>query len=196
MSEQNPGIGGESLFDNLPKDLANGATPFDIRQMFDGTVFNGSNGIRVVFGDAGDMLGIDSVNLHTGQRAPSFRVGETGGFKGEGGFYGESTVMGKRLKAIVAEAKSDWQMWKETEGEHPGVDFRTWKADRVKAMAGEVVRLSGEDQANQQTHSRTRQNFHDFFIKLERDGKVPEEDLVHLQQSKDWEAQGLVKPLE
>lgn len=51
--------------------------------------------------------------------------------------------MGKRLNAIISEAKSDWQMWKETENEHPGVDFRTWKSDRVKAMAQEHEELMG-----------------------------------------------------
>ena len=147
MTEQKPGLGGDSLFDNLPNGVQEGINAHTIRQMFDGTVFNGSNGVRVEFDQTGEVMGIDSVNLFTGQRAPSFRYGKTGGFSGEGGFYGESTVMGKRLTAIVSEAKSDWQMWKETEGEHPGVDFRTWKADRVKSMAQEYEDLTGGGRA-------------------------------------------------
>lgn len=49
-------------------------------------MFNGSNGVRVEFDQNGEVMGIDSINLFTGQRAPSFRYGQTGGFVGEGGF--------------------------------------------------------------------------------------------------------------
>ena len=142
MSGTNPELGSK-LFDRLPK----GVDSFSARQMFDGTVFNGINGVRVNFDDEGNVSTIGSTNILTGERSPSFRFGENGGFKGEGGFYGESTEMGRRLTAIVTEAKTDWQMWKEMEGEHPGIDFRTWKADRVKAMASEAERILASNNA-------------------------------------------------
>lgn len=195
MTEHKPGLGGEGLFDNLPKGVKDGLTAHTIRQMFDGTVFNGSNGVRVEFDQNGEVMGIDSVNLFTGQRAPSFQYGETGGFKGEGGFYGESTVMGKRLTSIVNEAKSDWQMWKETESEHPGVDFRTWKADRIKAMAQEHENLTGGAEHKAQ-YSATMQRHHDHYAQLEREGLLTEEDRLNFELAKRREQDGLVKPLE
>jgi len=109
-----------------------------------------------------------------------------------------STVMGKRLDAIIAETKNDWQLWKETEAQHPGVDFRTWKADRTKAMAAEHDRFqqeAGGGSNPKQTYSEAMQRHHDYYVNLEREGKLSEEDRANLELARQREKEGLVKPL-
>jgi hypothetical protein len=188
--------GGPQIFDVLPK-----GTKFqsqEVRQRFDGTVFNGSNAVQVEFNDQGGVTQIRSVDLFSGGESAPFMRGRTGGWRGEGGFYGESTVMGKRLDAIIAETKNDWQLWKETEAQHPGVDFRTWKADRTEAMAAEHDRFqqeAGGGSNPKQTYSEAMQRHHDYYVNLEREGKLSEEDRANLELARQREKEGLVKPL-
>ncbi|NMB56771.1 hypothetical protein GYA19_02430 [Candidatus Beckwithbacteria bacterium] len=142
MEKQPTSTGGARFFDEPIKDAA--LSSESLHREYDGTVFNGINAVQVQLDDQGEVVRIDSFFTSTGKKSVPFVRGETGGWKGEGGFYGDSTVMGQRLDAVVKATKADWQMWKETETQHPGVDFRTWKAQRVDAMAEEYRRLKGE----------------------------------------------------
>lgn len=119
-------------------------TPEILRRDFDGTVFNGINAVRVEFDENGEVLGINSFRTLDGSVKKPFVRSENGGWCGEEGFYGDSSVLGKRLNAIVTYTKDEWKLWKETEGEHPGVDFRRWKAQQIDAMAKEYERLQSE----------------------------------------------------
>lgn len=108
---------------------------------YDGTVFNGSNAIQLVLDEQGEVKHILSFSTSTGEPSVPFVRGKTGGWRGEGGFYGDSTDMGKKLASITASVKEDWKLWKETEAQHQGVGFRTWKAQHVDAMAEEYKNL-------------------------------------------------------
>ncbi|MCL4366699.1 hypothetical protein M1563_00825 [Patescibacteria group bacterium] len=114
------------LYDPIPKDLS--ITPQLLREQYDGTVFNGEVALRVEFDEQGEVLEIKCFNLFDNEYSVPFTPGRTGGWRGEGGFYGESTVLGTRLNAVVTATQVEWRQWQETAEQHPGIDFRTWKA--------------------------------------------------------------------
>ena len=111
---------------------------------YDGTVFNGLNAVRVALDEQGEVVRVDSFFTSSGEPSAPFVRGKTGGWQGEGGFYGDPTDMGKKLASVVTSVKEDWKLWKKTEAQHQGVDFRTWKAQHVDAMAEEYKHLTNE----------------------------------------------------
>ncbi len=93
---------------------------------------------------------------------------------------------------------NDWQSWKDTEAEHPGINFETWKANRAKAMVIEYNRLrqeTGKGSKPTQVFSEATQRHHDYYVKLEHDGNLPKEDVANLDLARQREKAGLVHPL-
>jgi hypothetical protein len=46
-----------------------------------------------------------------------------------------------------------------------------------------------------QTYSEAMQRHHDYYVNLEREGKLSEEDRANLELARQREKEGLVKPL-
>lgn len=128
------------LFDTTPIKTVNQQ---ELRENYDGTVFNGMNAVQVEFDGNGNVLKIKSFYAYNNLEQPSFKRYKDS-WSGEGGFYDDRTIMGLRLNAIVAATHKDWQLWKNTEEKHPGQSFRDWKKEYVRAMANEAKRLSNE----------------------------------------------------
>ncbi len=120
-------------------------TPERLRAEYDGTTFNGANALRVEFDENGEIVRVRSFNLNKKEaESVPFVRGKTGGWRGEGGFYGDSTVLGEKLNAVVKTTKEDWQLWQEKGGENSGLSFREWKKEYVNATANEAKRLQDE----------------------------------------------------
>lgn len=201
------------LFDPIPEGVD--ISPEELRQQFDGTTFNGANALRVEFDEQGNVLHVSSFNLYSKKWTLSFTSDHEvyvpfipvagGGWRGEGGYYGPSTVLGNRMEAIVSSVKEEWRDWKATEEEHPGVDFRTWKAHMVRAMGAEARRLreelprpadeqSPEDMGRARMFSAAMQRHYDYFVRLFQEGRLTEADKVEYDLAMERERRGEVKP--
>lgn len=136
--------------DNPPSDPFSGWAKKDpsVLAEYDGTATFGQIGLTVQFDDKRDVTGIRGTDFiersysdsnkpahYRWEKRPDGKwYGPFCGTNGSSSDPGDSSNMAlsTRLESVTQGAVSVWKHWKETEADHPGVDFRTWRKQQIQ----------------------------------------------------------------